>query len=355
MTHRPRVLARGPRRDVDGRRAALRGLADGVPRGRRAAGRRRRGHPGRRGAARRRAGHRHVLQRLAEVPVGAARAGADHAVGACTRRQSKRVARPCQSWYLDLGLHARFWDTEHIYHHTAPILNIYALREALRIIVEEGVDAAPRTARLHASRCAPAWKRSACASSPHPAHRADLGDDGPGAAGSVVGGRARDAAGRVQPGDRGGLGEYADRMWRIGIMGHSAQQANVCCSWPRWSTPSRRQGYAPPQQRRRRRRSSLRRLKHLRRRRPTQPPPSACGALTLPRAFACGGVYPAGHPLAGGAYPPVPFRLRRLPSGSLRPCAHPSAGISTASGIPGQGFSPAACLPRGHSLAGELS
>src|SRR5205085_10466018 len=37
---------------------------------------------------------------------------------------------PVQSWYLDLTLHARFWDTEHIYHHTTPILNVYALREA---------------------------------------------------------------------------------------------------------------------------------------------------------------------------------------------------------------------------------
>src|ERR1700730_2654549 len=47
---------------------------------------------------------------------------------------------PVQSWYMDLGLHARFWDTEHIYHHTAPILNVYALREALRISAKEGSD-----------------------------------------------------------------------------------------------------------------------------------------------------------------------------------------------------------------------
>src|SRR6266567_6585830 len=58
---------------------------------------------------------------------------------------------PVQSWYLDLVLHARLWDTEHIYHHTTPILNVYALREALRIIVEEGVDARFERHRLHAA------------------------------------------------------------------------------------------------------------------------------------------------------------------------------------------------------------
>ena len=47
---------------------------------------------------------------------------------------------PCQSWYFDLSLIADYW-TEHnrAYHHTAPISMLYALREALRLIEEEGL------------------------------------------------------------------------------------------------------------------------------------------------------------------------------------------------------------------------
>jgi aspartate aminotransferase-like enzyme len=43
----------------------------------------------------------------------------------------------------------------------------------------------------------------------------------------------------------GGLGDYADRMWRIGIMGHSAQQANVMLLLAALEHALRRQGYAP--------------------------------------------------------------------------------------------------------------
>lgn len=44
-----------------------------------------------------------------------------------------------RSWYLDLALVENYW-MEHSYHHTAPILMIYALREGLRVILEEGLD-----------------------------------------------------------------------------------------------------------------------------------------------------------------------------------------------------------------------
>ncbi len=43
------------------------------------------------------------------------------------------------SWYLDLGLIAKYWGPEHVYHHTAPVSMILALREALRIVLEEGL------------------------------------------------------------------------------------------------------------------------------------------------------------------------------------------------------------------------
>jgi alanine-glyoxylate transaminase/serine-glyoxylate transaminase/serine-pyruvate transaminase len=46
-----------------------------------------------------------------------------------------------QSWYLDMSLVNRYWDSEHMYHHTAPISMIYALREGLMLVQEEGLEA----------------------------------------------------------------------------------------------------------------------------------------------------------------------------------------------------------------------
>src|SRR5437867_2506768 len=49
---------------------------------------------------------------------------------------------PCQSWYLDLSLLADYWTKgKRTYHHTAPISMLYALREALRLVEEEGLAA----------------------------------------------------------------------------------------------------------------------------------------------------------------------------------------------------------------------
>src|SRR5207245_2499226 len=46
-----------------------------------------------------------------------------------------------QSWYLDLSMIADYWaEGKRAYHHTAPISMVYALREALRLVVEEGLE-----------------------------------------------------------------------------------------------------------------------------------------------------------------------------------------------------------------------
>ncbi|WP_323171857.1 alanine--glyoxylate aminotransferase family protein [Natrialba sp. PRR66] len=45
-----------------------------------------------------------------------------------------------RSWYLDLTLLEGYWGEERAYHHTAPITNIYAIREALRLVAEEGIE-----------------------------------------------------------------------------------------------------------------------------------------------------------------------------------------------------------------------
>jgi alanine-glyoxylate transaminase / serine-glyoxylate transaminase / serine-pyruvate transaminase len=56
---------------------------------------------------------------------------------------------PVKNWYLDLSQLEKYWGHERTYHHTAPISMNYALREALRMVVEEGLEA--RFARHRAS------------------------------------------------------------------------------------------------------------------------------------------------------------------------------------------------------------
>ena len=46
-----------------------------------------------------------------------------------------------QSWYFDLTTAMNYWGKDRLYHHTPPISLIYALREAMRICVEEGLEA----------------------------------------------------------------------------------------------------------------------------------------------------------------------------------------------------------------------
>jgi len=48
--------------------------------------------------------------------------------------------RPVPSFYFDLKLIDDYYEGAHRYHHTAPISMFYALREALRIVDEEGLE-----------------------------------------------------------------------------------------------------------------------------------------------------------------------------------------------------------------------
>jgi len=55
---------------------------------------------------------------------------------------------PARSWYVDLSMLGRYWgggSTTRAYHHTPPMTMLYALREGLRIVLEEGLE--PRIER----------------------------------------------------------------------------------------------------------------------------------------------------------------------------------------------------------------
>ncbi len=134
---------------------------------------------------------------------------------------------PVASWYMDLSLHEKYWLGERIYHHTAPVLTMYALREACRLAVEEGLEARwARHQRLFAALVA-GLEALGLELFAAPAHRL------PTVAAIRVPEGVNDARVRGTLLDEfgieiaGGLGAYAGRMWRIGIMGYSASQANV--------------------------------------------------------------------------------------------------------------------------------
>ncbi|MGL6094485.1 MAG: pyridoxal-phosphate-dependent aminotransferase family protein, partial [Fimbriiglobus sp.] len=59
----------------------------------------------------------------------------DRAVAALKARKTK-----CQSWYFDMSLIDAYWGGDRSYHHTGPISMVYALREGLRIVLEEGLE-----------------------------------------------------------------------------------------------------------------------------------------------------------------------------------------------------------------------
>lgn len=152
---------------------------------------------------------------------------------------------PVQSWYLDLGLHARLWGPEHIYHHTSPVLNVFALQEALRMVVEEGLE--KRLARhcLHVSALSAGLEALGLQQFANAAHRLP-------SVVTVLAPRGVSATTvRAMLLDEYnleiscGLGIYADSMWRIGIMGHSAQQANVMLCLVALEHGLRQQGFSP--------------------------------------------------------------------------------------------------------------
>jgi alanine-glyoxylate transaminase/serine-glyoxylate transaminase/serine-pyruvate transaminase len=57
------------------------------------------------------------------------------ALEVATKRKTK-----VQSWYLDVNLLSSYWGQERVYHHTAPISMTYGLHEALRRVLEEGLE-----------------------------------------------------------------------------------------------------------------------------------------------------------------------------------------------------------------------
>ncbi len=152
---------------------------------------------------------------------------------------------PVTSWYFDLRLHARLWGAEHAYHHTSPVLSVYALREALRLVLEEGL--AVRIARhcRHASALSAGIEalglvQFACEGYRMPSVLTALTP--PGISSRSIRQHLLDT---LNVEIAGGLGDYSDSMWRIGVMGYSAQRANMMLLLTGLEQALRAHGFAP--------------------------------------------------------------------------------------------------------------
>ncbi len=135
---------------------------------------------------------------------------------------------PVQSFYLDIGQIWRYWGSERAYHQTGMINMTYALREALVMIHEEGLEA--RFARHRRNQQAllsgaqamglePAVEDPAARLPSLTTLRIPEGINEAAVRGSLLNDYGIEIG--------GGLGQLAGKVWRVGLMGYASQRSSV--------------------------------------------------------------------------------------------------------------------------------
>lgn len=133
-----------------------------------------------------------------------------------------------QSWYLDLSMIKNYWGKERVYHHTAPINMVYALREALLMVYEEGLEERFKRHQLNSDAFVAGIEamglKMAVKEKEHrlPTLNAVLIPEG------VDDVKARNYIIQnygIEIG--GGLGKFKGKAWRVGLMGESSKRSNV--------------------------------------------------------------------------------------------------------------------------------
>lgn len=134
---------------------------------------------------------------------------------------------PVANWYLDMTSVQKYWGAERTYHHTAPISANYALYEALRLVVEEGLEA--RWAR-HQRNAETFWAGLADLDlSLHVPQEYRLP--------TLTTVRVPEGVDEAAIRSRllreynieiaGGLGDLKGRIWRVGLMGYSSREEYI--------------------------------------------------------------------------------------------------------------------------------
>jgi alanine-glyoxylate transaminase/serine-glyoxylate transaminase/serine-pyruvate transaminase len=132
-----------------------------------------------------------------------------------------------QSWYLDMTMLEKYWGPERVYHHTAPISMIYALRESLRLVLEEGLQKRWKRHRKHHNELVSGLEKLGLSMLVEETYRTPMLNS------VIIPKTADDASIRQRLLDEynieigSGLGPLKGKIWRIGLMGHSCTKENV--------------------------------------------------------------------------------------------------------------------------------
>jgi alanine-glyoxylate transaminase / serine-glyoxylate transaminase / serine-pyruvate transaminase len=136
--------------------------------------------------------------------------------------------KPVESWYFDFTPIMTMWGSERTYHHTPPVSLIYGLREALRIVLEEGLDKRwERHLRNQQALIAGIEAMELDLFVSNPADRLVT------VTAVKIPSGLEDRKVRQQLLDEfnieiaGGIGKTKGNIWRIGLMGYSSQNTNV--------------------------------------------------------------------------------------------------------------------------------
>jgi alanine-glyoxylate transaminase/serine-glyoxylate transaminase/serine-pyruvate transaminase len=132
-----------------------------------------------------------------------------------------------RSWYLDVSLIANYWGGDRVYHHTAPINMTYALHEALRLVLGEGLESCwARHKRNHEAL-------KAGLSTLGIRYATQAGHELPQLNAVLVPEGVDDVAVRKALLERfnieigAGLGAFKGKVWRIGLMGYGSRPENI--------------------------------------------------------------------------------------------------------------------------------
>jgi alanine-glyoxylate transaminase/serine-glyoxylate transaminase/serine-pyruvate transaminase len=132
------------------------------------------------------------------------------------------------SWYFDLTTTMTMWGKERTYHHTPPIPLIYGMREALRIVFEEGLEARWERHRQNQQALIAGLEAMGLELFvKNPADRL------PTVTGVMIPAGVDDKVFRGQLLDEfgieiaGGFGPLKGKLWRIGLMGWCSQKNHI--------------------------------------------------------------------------------------------------------------------------------
>ena len=145
------------------------------------------------------------------------------------RAEAKLSSRASKvpNWYLDLSLLNKYWGSDRVYHHTAPVNMNFAVREGLRLIAEEGLE---NIWKRHNSNATKLWKGlQSLGMELHVSTEFRLPTlttvkIPPAVNGDAFRSHLLKNFG-IEIGN--GLGTLSNKVWRIGLMGHNSREENV--------------------------------------------------------------------------------------------------------------------------------